>query len=184
MGIHRNSQDYPEEILRFKEEYAFLSNDYPAELTYEGIAYPCATSAFLASKYGDLAERKNISSMSPEKAKMKYNAVLGNPEWQEHQNDVMDKIIRLKFQQHPEFVGMLLDTGNRRLINGGKKDKYWGVNLTTWEGENYLGQILMKVRKEKESDRYYFAGDGSVVSAAGQGADIRYSDLRRPFDFV
>lgn len=141
-------EDYPEEILRFKEEYAFLSNDYPAELTYEGIVYPCATSAFLASKYRDLAERKSISSMSPEKAKMKYNSVPGNPEWQEHQTDVMDKIVRLKFQQHPELMGMLLDTGSRRLINGGKKDKYWGVNLITWEGENYLGQILTKVRME------------------------------------
>lgn len=147
-------EDYPEEILRFKEEYAFLSNDYPAELTYEGIPYPCATSAFLASKCEDLAERKNISSISPEKAKQKYNAVSGNPEWQERQTTVMEEIVRLKFQQHPELEGMLLDTGNRRLINGGKKKKnYWGVNLITWEGENHLGQILMKVRMERAAIR-------------------------------
>lgn len=139
-------EDYPEEILRFKGEYAFLSNDYPAGLTYEGIGYPCAASAFLASKYDDLAERKNISRMSPEKAKQKYNAVPGNPEWQERQTAVMEEIVRLKFQQHPELKEMLLDTGNRRLINGGKKDKYWGVNLITWEGENRLGLLLMKIR--------------------------------------
>lgn len=149
MLMELKKEDYPEEILRFKEEYAFLSNDYPAELTYEGISYPCAASAFLASKCEGPAERKRISKMSMQAVKQKYNATLGKPEWQENQKNVMEEIVRLKFQQHPELGEMLLDTGDRRLINGGKKDKYWGVNLITWEGENHLGEILMKVRMER-----------------------------------
>ncbi len=145
-GLKR--EDYPEEILQFKERYAFLSNDYPVEVPYEGISYPCAASAFLASKCGNLSERKSISGMTPEKAKQKYNSVPGNPEWQERQEAVMEEIVRLKFQQHPELKSMLLGTGTYRLVNGGKKDKYWGVNLITWEGENRLGLILMKIRNE------------------------------------
>ena len=147
-------EDYPQEILQFKDEYAFLSNDFPAEVTYEGITYPCAASAFLASKCESPKEKKTISGMSPEKAKQKYNAVPGNPAWQERRAALMEDIVRLKFQQHPELSSMLLATADRRLINGGKKDKYWGVNLITWEGENRLGLILMKIRNEwTEDDR-------------------------------
>ncbi len=51
-------EDYPEEILQFKDEYSFLSNDHPAEITTEGISYPCVTSAFLASKSCDIKEEK------------------------------------------------------------------------------------------------------------------------------
>lgn len=141
-------EDYPEEILQFKEEYAFLSNDDPAEVIYEGIAYPCATSAFVASKCENPAERKIISGMNPEKAKQKYNNTPGKPEWLKRQTAVMEEIVRLKFQQHPERREMLLATGTHRLVNGGKKDTYWGVNLITWEGENRLGLILMKLRNE------------------------------------
>ncbi|MBR3019661.1 MAG: DUF1768 domain-containing protein [Clostridia bacterium] len=141
-------EDYPQEILQFREAYAFLSNDFPAEVTYEGIAYACAASAFLASKCDDPAERKSIARMSLEKAKQKYNAVPGSPAWEERQCTVMEEIVRKKFQQHPELIRMLLNTGNLRLINGGKKDTFWGVNLITWEGENRLGLILMKIRNE------------------------------------
>ena len=149
------SEDYSEEILQFKDEYAFLSNDFSAEVVYEGITYPCATSAFLASKTDDLSERKSISSMSLEKAKQKYNAKLGGSEWEDHKAEIMEEIIWLKFQQHPDLMKRLIATGNLKMINGSKKDKFWGVNLITWEGENHLGQILMKVRmEEKQNDVY------------------------------
>lgn len=141
-------KDYPREILQFRDAYAFLSNDFLAEVAYEGIAYPCAALAFLASKCDDTAERKNIARMSLEKAKQKYNSVPDSPVWEERQSTVMEEIVRQKFQQHPKLIRMLLNTGNLRLINGGKKDTSWGVDLTTWEGENRLGLILMKIRSE------------------------------------
>lgn len=141
-------EDYPEEILQFKGAYAFLSNDYPAAVTYEGIAYPCAASAFLASKFADSEQKKAIAQMTPEKAKQRYSAIPGSSDWQKRQTAVMEEIVRLKFQQHPEYRERLLGTGARRLVHGGKKDKCWGVNLITWEGENRLGLILMKIRNE------------------------------------
>ncbi len=140
--------DFPEEILQFKDEYAFLSNDYPAEVEYEGIVYPCATSVFLSTKLDDPAEKKVIGRMSPEKAKQKYNVKPGTAEWEEHKTSIMKEIVRLKFHQHPELMESLMATGNRKLICGGKKDKFWGVNMITWEGENHLGRILMDIRSE------------------------------------
>lgn len=44
----------------------------------------------------------------------------------------------------------LIDIGKLILINGSnKQETYWGVDLYSWEGENNLGKILMKLR-EKE----------------------------------
>ena len=146
-------EDFPEEILQFKEDLAFLSNDFPAEITYEGISYPCVTSAFLASKTVDLAEKKVISKMNPVKAKQIYNAKQSVPEWEEKKTDIMEAIVRLKFQQHTDLKTALLSTGSHKLINGGKKDNmdlFWGVNLNKWEGKNVLGIILMKVRMEEK----------------------------------
>ena len=141
-----NPTDFPEEICQFKEEYAFLSNDYPAAVTYEGITYPCAASAFLGTKCNTPAERNAIARMSPEKAKQKYNAQPGAAEWEQHKTTIMEEIVRLKFEQHPELMESLLATGDRKLINGGKKDTFWGVNVVAWEGENRLGTILMHLR--------------------------------------
>ncbi len=142
------AENYPEEILQFRDEYDFLSNAFPAEMTFEGISYPCAESAFLASRYEDLAEKKRISSMKPEKAKQKYAAFPGNSEWVKNQDSVMEEIVRQKFSQRHDLMEKLMETGNRYLVNGGKKDSYWGVHSITWVGENRLGLILMKIRDE------------------------------------
>ena len=141
-------EDFPEEILRFRDEYAFLSNDFPAGTVYEGVAYPCAASAFLASKCGDPADRQAIAKMRPDKARQKYGMKQGSPAWTERRIPIMESIVRLKFLQHPDLADRLIATGSRKLINGGKKDPFWGFNLITWEGENRLGRILMKLREE------------------------------------
>ena len=146
-------EDYPKEILQFREEYAFLSNDYPAEITYEGRSYPCVTSALLASKSDDIREKKAISKMRPDTAKQKYSAKPGSEAWEEQKTAVMEELVRLKFVQHPDLREKLVETGNRRLVNGGKSDKtdlFWGVSLITWEGSNLLGSILMKIRSDEK----------------------------------
>ncbi len=141
-------EDFPEEILQFKDDYAFLSNGYPTEITYEGIAYPCADSAFLSSKFDDPAQKRAIAGMSPQKAKQRYNGSQGAADWEERKTYIMKEIASLKFCQHPELMDKLIGTGSRKLINGGKKDTFWGVNLITWEGTNRLGTILMDIRAE------------------------------------
>ncbi len=145
-GLKR--EDFPEEILQFKDEYAFLSNDFPAASTSEGLTYPCATSAYLASKCDKFEDKRTISTMGIEKAKRKYGGVVGRGDWENRKIDVMESIVRQKFRSHPELMEKLISTGFLKLINGGKRDTFWGVNLITWEGENWLGKILMKVRSE------------------------------------
>ncbi|MCR4884947.1 MAG: NADAR domain-containing protein [Clostridiales bacterium] len=141
-------EDFPEEILQFREKYAFLSNDFPVPVQYEDVTYPCAASAFLATKCSDPAERQRIAGMAAEKVKQRYNAGPGSPAWEAARIPIMEEIVRLKFRQHPDLMDRLISTANLRLINGSRKDRFWGVNPITWEGENHLGGILMKLRSE------------------------------------
>ena len=62
----------------------------------------------------------------------------------------MQFIQSAKFEQNPDLMQKLIDIGKLILINGSnKQETYWGVDLYSWEGENNLGKILMKLR-EKE----------------------------------
>ena len=59
---------------------------------------------------------------------------------------VMEDILRIKFSI-PKLKQDLLNTGEVELVEGNWwKDDFWGV--CTEKGQNHLGKILMKLRKE------------------------------------
>ena len=149
------AEDFPEEVIAFKDEYAFLGNDYPTRVVYENTVYSCAESAFQASKSEDPEVRKPFAQYGYDKARQKGNQMIPHPGWEEEKEDIMRRIVRLKFLQNPSLQGALLGTGDLYLINGsrGKKDTFWGVNTVTWEGENRLGLILMELREEFKKER-------------------------------
>lgn len=140
-------KDFPVEIIAFKNNYAFLGNDYPALTVYDEIAYPSAEAAFQASKSDDPAERRRFSTLKPDSAKQKGSRIEPWPGWEEARPEIMRAILRAKFSHNPELMTNLMATGDCRLLNGTKKDKYWGINLITWEGENLLGKLLMELRE-------------------------------------
>ena len=140
------AEDFPEEILDFRGEWAFLGNGFPAALERDGIVYPSAEAAFQASKCDGDAEKRAFARMAPNAARQKGNMLQPGPDWDARKDGIMADIVSRKFRRDPALRRMLLDTGERRLINGGKKGGHWGVNLITWEGENRLGEILMRLR--------------------------------------
>ena len=144
------AEDYPEEIIGFRDDYACLDNSYYAMIVYKDIKYLSAEAAFQASKSDDLAERRKLAQMNPEKAKQRGNQLTPKPGWEAMKDEIMTDILLLKFRQNPDLRERLMATGGRCLINGGKgrKDLYWGVNTITWQGYNRLGELLMKVRDE------------------------------------
>lgn len=147
--------DYPEEIIAFKGEWAFLGNDYPSPVTFEDIDYPSAESAFQASKSDDSAVRWRFARLGRDKVRQRGNRLTPRPGWEDGKVDTMKAIVRRKFLQNPELRERLLATGNRRLVHGGDgmKDTFWGVNTVAWEGENQLGRILMALREEFRKER-------------------------------
>jgi len=56
-------------IKNFTGEYAFLSNFYLCNVTYEDIAYPSAETAFQSAKCLNEKDRIKFKNMQPSEAK-------------------------------------------------------------------------------------------------------------------
>lgn len=62
-----------------------------------------------------------------------------------------------KFRQNDDLKKMLIETGDAILVEAAADDRVWGVGLSMtdpdrldkdkWQGTNYLGYILMEVRR-------------------------------------
>jgi nicotinate (nicotinamide) nucleotide adenylyltransferase len=140
--------DFPDMIDKFKGEFDFLSNRFHWRFKWLGLEFGSAEAAFQASKCTDESERKVFASCSTDKAALKGKDIIPSTDWEQARLDIMESIIRAKFEQNPILMRRLKGTGNRLLINGNnKQETYWGVDLYSWQGENYLGQILMKIRE-------------------------------------
>lgn len=139
-------------IESFNGPHRFLSNFFPWEIQYEGVWYPTLEHAYQAAKTLDLDARRIIRlSISPGKAKHAGRRVPLRPNWEDIKQDIMLSLLRQKFSDDG-LKGMLLDTGNRPLIETNNwGDTYWGVCKGT--GNNFLGKLIMKVREEAQSGK-------------------------------
>lgn len=134
-------------IDRFNGKYVFLSNFYPSPITIDRVEYPTVEHAFQASKTLSRGERQMIAyAVSPGKAKRMGRKLNLRSDWEEVKVACMLELARLKFTE-PNLKAKLLATGDVELIEGNTwNDTFWGV--CRGEGQNQLGKILMKVRKE------------------------------------
>lgn len=68
--------------------------------------------------------------------------------WESIKVLIMLEAVRGKFHQHPSLKGMLLNTKNAVLVEDARgNDGFWG-NGANGDGQNQLGQVLMRVRAE------------------------------------
>jgi len=137
-------------INQFKDQYGFLSNFHMSEVVYEGISYPSAEHAYQAAKSLSETERRFIGKLeTPRKAKSAGKKIKLRSDWKLIKDQVMEEIVRAKFAQHKNLRISLLKTGTTKLIEGNTwGDLYWGADLSTGEGRNQLGKILMQIRNE------------------------------------
>lgn len=101
-------------------------------------------------------QRQILSERNPMKAKMatKPHRHLTRPDWEVGGARVlaMDWALRVKLAQHPSrFGALLLSTGTKPIVEDSHKDRFWGAvptDETHLEGDNMLGQLLVKLREE------------------------------------
>lgn len=134
-------------INNFYGDFTFLSNFHPCNVTYKGLTYLSSESAFQAQKTLDPVEREKFTCMTASEAKNFGKKVDLRSDWEKIKVQTMYEIVMCKFSQNTDIKKKLLDTAEEELIEGnGWGDVFWGV--CKGEGKNWLGKILMKVRKK------------------------------------
>ncbi len=133
-------------INQFRDENYFLSNFYPAKVTFDGITYENNEAAFQAQKCKTRSERLQFAGLDPSAAKKLGRRVSLRPDWEDVKIDLMEQIVKAKFG-NPELQAKLLATGDEYLEEGNTwGDRIWGT--VNGQGANNLGKILMRVRED------------------------------------
>ncbi len=136
-------------IDRFRLEYDYLSNFYPACVKVDGLEYLSSEAAFQAAKCAKLEDRIPFTELGSNDSKRMGRKVPLRPDWEKVKIREMEKIVRAKFTQNPHLARFLVETGDAELVEGNTwHDVFWGVDLKTGEGENHLGKILMALRED------------------------------------
>ena len=149
MDMMKHDDGPDRDIGRFRGEYDFLSNFYPTKVCFEGITYYNAEAAYQAQKCLCRTDKEQFARLSADEAKRLGQKVQVRPDWDASKRQVMERVVYEKFAQNPVIAQDLLDTADRTIKEGNSwQDLYWGVDLTTGEGENHLGRILMALRDD------------------------------------
>lgn len=135
--------------MRFRGEYDFLSNFYPAAVIFGGHAYPSAEHAFQASKaVGEEIRAKIAAARTAGEAKRLGGGLREEqlrPDWLAVRVKVMSHVLMDKFTRNPELGRRLLATGDLHLTEDNTwGDRFWG--RCNGRGMNVLGQLLATVR--------------------------------------
>ena len=137
-----------------EKPYGVFSNLYRSPVQFEDIVYPTAEHAYQAGKARKPEVRDWIlSAPTPALAAMAAHGLYiwdVTPKWAEIKFDRMRRVLRAKFDQHPELRKILISTDDARLVETGKVNnavnRLWGeVNGV---GQNMLGVMLMELRAE------------------------------------
>jgi len=145
-----------------------FSQWYGSKFEVSGVEYNCAEQFMMAAKariFGDKeALKKIMASEDPKEQKALGREVKGFSEisWNRTAKEVVYIANLAKFSE-PELKKVLLDTGNKELVEASPYDTIWGIGLgeddpdrldkSKWKGTNWLGEVLMRVRRELRNQR-------------------------------
>lgn len=161
--------DRKRKIRKNDEFVGFLgcefSNFYKCQFTINGVTFNCVEQAFMYCKaklFGDheIAE-EILKSVNPTQCKKLGRKVKGFNDkiWANKREVYMEKLLFAKFNSNPQLKKMLLDTGDRIIVECAPFDKIWGIGKDVDaffesgckginENNNKLGNALMKVREQ------------------------------------
>lgn len=141
-----------------------FSQWYPSDFVIDGVKYNCCEQFMMAKKslvFNDFdALEKIMLSDDPAEQKAFGRQIIGFNK--KHWDTVCRKIVYdgnyAKFTQNHDLYDELMSTIGKELVEASPYDKIWGIGLAednpkawdkkTWEGTNWLGEAIMKVRQE------------------------------------
>ena len=147
------------------------SNWEPSPFVWNGMEFNCGEQYMMCHKakmfedWGTLLRIMETSDPGTQKKLGRTVKGFDQAKWEEKCIDIMVEGLLCKFEQNPKMKEELLATGDRIIAEASPVDKIWGIGLAendsrcldvnTWQGKNYLGVVLMKVRellKEKSNE--------------------------------
>lgn len=137
-----------------EKPYGAFSNLYRRDIVFDGEVFATSEHAYQAGKARKPAVRKWLmEAPSPALLAMAAHGLYYwdiAPGWSSTKFDRMRAVLLAKFTQHPDLRGLLLSTGDARLVESATVDnevnRLWGeVNGV---GRNMLGVLLMDIRDE------------------------------------
>src|SRR5204863_5118997 len=132
-------------FYRINEPYGEFSNFAPYPLELKGKVWPTSEHYFQAQKFAGTEHEEAVrlakSPMIAARMGRSRERPL-RPDWETVKDELMREALLAKFTQHPGLRSLLLETGDRELIEHTKKDSYWGDG-GDGSGKNRLGQLLM-----------------------------------------
>jgi len=144
-----------------KDQWGCFSNFSRHAVKVDGKEYMTSEHYYQSQKFAttDPAYAKEIAEAPNPKTAANLGREKRKPgmrqDWDKVKDDIMRKVVRLKFRQHPSARKTLLSTGDEELIEDTSTsgDDYWGYVAYNDEskkgvGKNMLGKILMEVRAE------------------------------------
>lgn len=106
MNQTNTSKRIPTQINEFRGDYAFLSNFYPAPVSYMGQTYANNEAAFQAQKTLSAREQRKFCIFrmhNPSDAKKLGRDLTLRPDWEKVKVRLMYEICMCKFMQNPEL---------------------------------------------------------------------------------
>lgn len=139
-----------------------FSNWHPSNFTYHEYTYNCAEQYMMHAKalyFGDLETAKKIlqeDSPREQKALGRQVSNFKAEEWSEVCESIVYVGLKAKFEQNPDLLKKLKETGDTLLVEASPFDRIWGIgydsknaldNIDNW-GKNLLGKLLTQLRKD------------------------------------
>ena len=154
-------------LVAFFNKTSPLSNFHPAKFEIEGRQF-AHVEQFFQFKRAEICGKADLANeianeQSPYRCKELGKKAKFNNAWRKRNEDVMLAGCMAKFEQNPELLEFLKDTGTRTIVEARIDDKFWGAGLraddekltttepNSWPGKNNLGKILTQVRERLQT---------------------------------
>ncbi|KAF4550957.1 Hypothetical protein D9617_15g043110 [Elsinoe fawcettii] len=147
----------------FETPHGYLSQWYECPFTVDGTKYWHTEMWMMTQKAKLFGDEQAVQDIKMSKEPRKHKAIgrrikgFDSGVWDQHKSRIVEEGNYHKFTKTPAKDGLkqlLLDTGDRELVEASPFDRIWGVGFKAEDapamrevwGENLLGQAIMRAR--------------------------------------
>ena len=139
----------------------------PSVFSIEGITYNCAEQYMMAKKallFKDKEQLQKIMNSDHPRDQKYYGRQVKDfdtEKWDLVYKKYIYEANYAKFTQNKAMLDELISYGDREIVEATPTDKIWGIGLavddpkihdkSNWQGTNWLGEVIMRVKTDIES---------------------------------